>query len=126
MKIESFGYYVSCEWFTEMTVEDHKQFYKTLYTIWFHKLGLSHKSRETIVPNYASQQKKLFKYTPASLDGLQREHTKHWWEKLNLSLIEAFITRSPDKENNKLGATYCVMGLVEINEKAAEVFPWLV
>ena len=124
MKIESFGYYVSCEWFTEMSIDDHKLFYKTLYMIWFHKLGLEHKTREAIVPQYMSAQKKLFRYNPESFEA-QRDHTRHWWEKLNLSLIEAFITRSSDKENNKLGATYCVMGLTVVNEKAAEVFPWL-
>jgi len=124
MKIESFGYYVSCEWFTDMDIDDHKHFYKTLYNIWFIGLGLDHKGREAIVPQYMSGQKKLFRCSPEEGEG-QREHTKHWWEKLNLSLIEAFISRSPDKENNRLGATYCVMGLVAINDKAAEVFPWL-
>jgi hypothetical protein len=70
-----------------------------------------------------SEKKKLFRYNPDLFSG-QRTHTKHWWEKLNLSLAEAFLTRSPDKENLKLGAMYCVMGLVAINEKAADVFPW--
>ena len=88
------------------------------------KLGLTHADREKIVPQYMSEKKKLFRYSPESFEA-HRIHTKHWWEKLNLSLIEAFISRSPDKENNRLGATYCVMGLVAINDKAAEVFPWL-
>jgi len=123
MKIESYGYYVSCDWFSEMSIEDHKKFYTTLYTAWFFRMGLTHQDREKIVPQYMSASKKLFKYVPESLEG-HGARTKHWWEKLNLSLIDAFLTRSPDKENNKLGAMYCVMGLVAINEKAAEVFPW--
>jgi len=123
MKIESYGFYVSCDWFTEMSIEDHKTFYRTLYMNWFHRLGLTHAEREKIVPQYMSEKKKLFRYNPDLFSG-QRTHTKHWWEKLNLSLAEAFLTRSPDKENLKLGAMYCVMGLVAINEKAADVFPY--
>ena len=68
--------------------------------------------------------KPLFKHTPDELNR-QRTHTKQWWERLNLSLIEALLTRSPDKEEQKLGATYCVMGLVSISTAAAESFPWL-
>ena len=125
MKIESFGFYVSCDWFTEMSIEDHRKFYGTLYNVWFYRLGLDHAQREKIVPQYLSEKKKLFRYSPMSFDD-HKTHVKHWWEKLNLSLIEAFLSRSADKENNRLGATYCVMGLVAINEKAADVFPWLI
>jgi len=124
MKIESYGYYVSCDWFSGMSMEDHKKFYTTLYMNWFHRIGLTNAERERIVPQGLSEKRKLFRYAPDSFDG-QRTHTRHWWEKLNLSLIGAFLTRSPDKENNKLGAMYCVMGLVAINKKAAEVFSWL-
>ena len=125
MKIESYGYYVSCDWFIEMSIEDHKKFYTTLYVNWFHRIGLTHVQRERIVPKYLSTHKKLFRYSPESFGGY-RTHTKHWWEKLNLSLIGAFLTRPPDKEDMKLGAMYCVMGLVAVNDKAAEVFDWLI
>jgi len=120
MKIEAFGYYVSCEWFMNMTTEDHKKFYKTLYELWNFRLGLSAQDKLRIAPGT----KPLFKYTPDELNR-QRAHAKQWWERLNLSLIEALLTRSPDKEEQKLGATYCVMGLVSISTAAAESFPWL-
>ena len=122
MKIESHGFYVSCDWFSEMSIDDHIKFYSTLYSIWFDRLGLTHADREKIMPQYLSAQKKLFKYNTDSIKA-QQKRTGHWWQKLNLSLIEAFLTRSTD---NKLGAMYCVMGLVAVNEKAAEVFPWLI
>jgi len=120
MKIESFGYYVSCEWFTKMTVEDHKKFYKTLYELWNYRLGLTTQDRLRITPG----PKPLFKYIPDELDR-HRAHTIQWWERLNLSLIEALLTRSSDKEQQKLGATYCVMGLVGCVSAAAESFPWM-
>ena len=120
MKIESFGYYVSCEWFTSMGVEDHKKFYKTLYELWNYRLGLTTQDRLRISPGT----KPLFKHTPDELDR-HRAHTAQWWERLNLSLIEALLTRSPDKEQQRLGATYCVMGLVGTVPAAAESFPWM-
>ena len=48
-----------------------------------------------------------------------------WWAKINLNLIDAFVSRAEDIENRKLGATYVLMSLVEASEDAAEAFPWL-
>lgn len=123
MKIESFGYYVSCDWYTSMTIEDHQEFYQKLYMMWFVTLGLSHEQREAIVPGYKNGEKALFRYSPDALK-TQRARSKAWWEKMNLGIMEALLTRSQSRESNKLGAMYCVIGFVTINEKAAEVFPW--
>jgi hypothetical protein len=123
MKIESLGYFVSCDWYTSMTLEDHQEFYQKLYMMWFVTLGLSHEQREAIVPGYKTPEKALFRYSPDALKA-QRTRTKSWWEKMNLGIMEALLTRSSSRESNKLGAMYCVIGFVTINEKAAEVFPW--
>jgi hypothetical protein len=123
MKIESFGYYVSCDWYTTMTIQDHQEFYRKLYTMWFATLGLSNEQRESIVPGYMSSEGRLFRYSPDTLE-TQRGRSKIWWEKINLGIMEALLTRSQSRESNKLGAMYCVIGFVSINEKAAEVFPW--
>jgi hypothetical protein len=120
MKIESFGYYVSCEWFTDMSIQDHKKFYRTLYELWNYRLGLTNEDRLRIAPG----SKPLFKYIPDELNNY-RSHTLQWWATLNLALIEALLTRSVDKEQQKLGATYCVMGLVATTPIAAESFPWM-
>lgn len=121
MKIESFGYYVCCDWFTEMTIADHKKFYSTLYELWNYRLGLTAIDRDRIVPGHYTQ--KLFPFLPDVLE-TRRKKSKVWWEELNLKLMEAFVSRSPDKEQQKLGAMYCVMGLVAISPAAANVFPW--
>ena len=123
MKIESFGYYVSCDWYTEMSVDDHKKFYARLYDLWTAGLGLTNEQRESIVPGYKSTDRPLFRYSPEALVS-QRARTKSWWDKHNLAVIEALLTRSPIRESNKLGAMYCVIGFVAVNEKAADVFPW--
>ena len=127
MKIESFGYYVSCEWFHSMTIQDHQTFYVTLYNLWNFRLGLTAQDRNTIVPGHTMKagNNKLFRYLPGQLKEYENKPI-HWWEKVNLYLIESFLTRAAEKESQKLGAMYCVMGFVEVNEDAAAVFPWFV
>lgn len=125
MKIESFGYYVSCDWYSDMSIGDHRNFYTKLYNLWHTSLGLTNEQREAIVPGYKSSEKPLFRYSPDAL-ATQRARNKAWWDKLNLGVMEALLTRSAARESNKLGAMYCVIGFVAINEKAADVFPWFV
>jgi hypothetical protein len=124
MRIDSLGYYVSCDWFHSMSTKDHIDFYKTVYDVWNVRLGLTAAEKERIVPGHANPMKLLFVATPALLES--RERSKSWLEKLNLMLIYSFVSRSPDKEQQKLGAMYCIMGLVTVNEDAAEGFPWVV
>jgi hypothetical protein len=123
MKIDSFGYNISCDWFTQMGLEDHFTFYKTLYELWNYRLGLTGQDREKIVSGYMSRARLLFKYSGSMIRD-HRNETKHWWEKLNLYLIESFLTRAVDKEQQKLGAMYCVIAFVAVNDDAAESFPW--
>lgn len=124
MTMDRFGYTVSCDWFHSMTAEGHAKFYTTLYVLWFYRLGLTAEQRDAIVPGHATASRRLFKFT---LDELRfTPHTKGWWERANLSLIEALVSRSPDREQQKLGVMYCVMGFVAVHDEAAEVFPWFV
>lgn len=121
LRIESFGFHVSCDWFQEMSVANHEDFYNTLFGLWYGRLGLSTEQRETIVPGGESATRKLFRFMP------ERESRRGiaWWQRHNLALIEAFLTRSQDKENQRLGAMYVLMGLVAVCEEAEESFPWL-
>lgn len=126
MKIESFGYHVSCEWFHSMTTQDHQAFYKCLFDLWFHRLGLTIADRDALVPGHMQNgPKKLFRFTPEELR-TRPNQTRHWWERTNAVLMEAFLTRSRDKESQRLGALYCLMAFVELNDEAAEAYPWIV
>lgn len=115
MRLESFGFHVSCEWFSEMSLTQHIDFYKAIYNLWNFRLGLSQAQKDAIVPSHI----KLFNVQ------YEKKHTPVWWEKTNLHLIETLITSSPDKELQRLGATYCMMGFVQVNDEAAQTFPWL-
>ncbi len=122
LRIEGYGFHVSCDWFHQMTLEDHEEFYATLYSLWYRRLGLTHAQREAIVPSYETPVRRLFRFTPEQGKG---RHSIAWWERYNLAMIEAFLTRSPEKEQRRLGAIYVLMGLVAVCDGAAESFPWL-
>lgn len=121
MRIEAFGFHASCEWFHEMSVADHQKFYATLFSLWYSRLGLTMAQREAIVPHSESAAHKLFRFLPEQA----RRHSKTWWERCNLAIIEALVSRSPDKEQQRLGAVYVLMGLVAVCDAAADSFPWL-
>ena len=123
LTIEALGYHVSCDWFHDMTIDDHKEFYRTLFSLWYSRLGLTRQQRDSIVPGSESVSRKLFRFTPDAIGNYQ--HSVTWWEKCNLAVIEAFITRSKDKENRRLGATYVLIGLVSVSGEAADTYPWL-
>ncbi len=124
MRIESFGFHVSCDWFHDLTVQEHEQFYKTLFSIWYARAGLTSAQREAIVPHSESAAHKLFRFMPEHIRGRNR-YSQQWWERCNLAIIEAFVSRSPDKDQQRLGAMYALMGLVDVCDAAAESFPWL-
>jgi len=124
MRIDSLGYYVSCDWFHSMSEKDHVEFYKMVYDVWNVRLGLSAEEKEKIIPGHSNPMKLLFTLTPLTLESKHR--SIQWLEKMNLQLIHTFISRSPDKEQQKLGAMYCIMGLVTVSQEAAEGFPWIV
>lgn len=122
LKMESLGYYVSCEWFHAMNSRDHLLFYKRLFELWNTRLELSRAQKELIVPGHMSGGQRIFRYDPTDLF----DKTRAWWEKKNLALIEAFITRAQDKEHKKLGVMYVLMAFVQVSTAAARALPWIV
>lgn len=122
LKIESLGYYVSCEWFHAMSIIDHLKFYKKLYELWNWRLNLSRAEKEVIIPGHMSGTTRIFRFDPSD----KIEKGKSWWEKNNLSLITSFLTRAHDKEHRKLGAMYVLMALVQVSSSAATSLPWLI
>jgi len=116
LQIEALGYYVSCDWYHQMTMIDHSNFYKKLYDLWEYRLGLTRAEKEKIVPGPTP-----FRYDPT--EPLRK--TKTWWEKKNLQLIKSFITRGHDKEQRKLGAMYILMALVQVSRAAELALPWI-
>jgi hypothetical protein len=122
LKIESLGYYVSCDWYHAMNCYDHLRFYKKLFDLWETRLELTRAQKEQIIPGHMTGGQRVFRFDPMDLFS----KAKAWWEKKNLALIESFITRAKDKEMKKLGAMYVLMALVQVSPPAARALPWIV
>lgn len=123
MKIEALGYLLSTSWFTDLSIESHKKLYRTIYELWYFRLGLTNIQKEEICPGHNTNQGKLFRKNP---EEALRVHTEmKWWKKQNLAIINSLITKGTNKSNRGLGALYVVMGFVSVNRKAAETYPWI-
>jgi hypothetical protein len=118
LKIEALGYYASCDWYHKLSLTQHLSFYRTLFQLWEFRLGLTRAEKDRVVPGHET----LFRFHPDDAP----VKSDNWWQKNTLTLIEAFVTRSSEKEHQKMGAMYALMGLARISRRAAEALPWLV
>ena len=118
LRIEALGYYVHCEWFHRLSLNDHKKFYSTLFSLWSWRLQLTQADKERILPVTGFN---VFRFTPEDMPA----KSQVWWQKNTLSLIDAFISKGCTKEDKKMGAMYALMGLVTVSSGAAEALPWL-
>jgi hypothetical protein len=122
LKIEALGYYASCDWFHEMSAYSHEYFYRRLFDLWNYRLGLTPAQKEQVVPGHLrGGAQRLFRTPPEDLAPKERA----WWQRTNLEIIDAFVTRAADKEFRKLGAVYVLMGLVQVSREAARALPWV-
>ena len=119
-KMEESGYIVNTDWFHSLDKEDHIEFYKKLYDIWNFRLNLTIKEKNLIVPG-SEGKNKLFKIIPNEL--LDKE--EKWLKKLNLNIINRFISSSNDKTQQSLGVMYILMGLCYVSSDVCDAYPWI-
>lgn len=118
MKMDFLGYHSATEWFSNLNLEKHINFYRELYDLWNYRLGINTATKEAISPGL----NELMKYDPFRFK-VQRE--VRWWKKLNLDCIEALVSRSPEKTNRALGAMYILTALTKVSEEAHDAYSWL-
>jgi len=118
LRIESLGYYVNCDWFHKLSLQGHKDFYTTMFSLWEWKLHLSQEEKDRIVPTAGTE---LFRFHPNDMP----QKSFSWWQKTNLTLIDTFISKGCSKEDKKMGAMYVLMALVKVSSEAADGLEWL-
>ena len=123
MKIEALGYLLSTSWFQDLTLDGLQKFYRALYQLWYWRLGLSNQEKDEICPGHLVHATRLFKHEPDELVRIHKD-TKRWRKNL-LGIIHSLVTLGTSKSLRALGALYVVMGLVQVNEQAAEAYPWI-
>jgi hypothetical protein len=117
-KIDELNYYSSPDWFLELSLDGHRQFYIALFDIWTHRANLSITQKNTIVPGFASRLFRTPRWAVAdmTLEGLQR---------LNLAVIRMMISSATDRNDRILGAMYVVSALTLVCDAARIAYPWL-
>lgn len=123
MKLEGLGYLMNTGWYHDLTLEGHRKLYRTLYELWYYRLGLSHSQKDEICPGHLTNQGRLFRQQPE--EALRLHNEIKWWKKTNLAIINSLTTKGTTKSNRGLGALYVVMGFVSVNESAAKTYPWI-
>ena len=117
-KIDDLHYYSSPDWFLELNIEGHRQFYRELYAIWTHRAGLTNEQKTAIVPDYTSRLFRIpsFAVVDMTMDTLQRT---------NVSVIRLMISSAEDRNDRILGAMYVVSTLTLVHRDARAAYPWL-
>ncbi len=124
LKMISLGYGVNVTWFETLHVRGQEKLYSEMYRLWTQVIPLTNQDRERIVPGYDSGRSALFRWHPSSIT--QKGFPLKWWRKQNLKVMNAFLTRSNEKENQTCGCLYILRALANIHPRAGEAFPWLV
>ena len=118
MKLDFLGYHSNTEWFSDLDLREHISLYKELYDLWNYRLELTQALKLTICPDLDL----VMKYDPFR-QKVQRE--VRWWRKLNLDIMDALVSRAPEKTNRALGAMYCLTALCKVHRGAKESYSWL-
>ena len=123
LKLDSLGYRGSTQWFDTMSLSQQERLYRRLYTLWNYRLGLTPQEKNDIIPGHQSQDSKLFRWSPDTVENAN--HDLHWWKKNNLELLRKFISSTQDKSKQGLGALYVLMGFATIVREVGEAYPWV-
>jgi hypothetical protein len=119
MKMDFLGYHSDSDWFLSLDNKGQINLYKELYDLWNYRLQLSLEAKEQICPGLDD----LMRFDPYKMKGGQRNAL--WWRKLNLNILDALLSRAPDKTNRALGAMYSLTALVRVSDDAKEAYDWL-
>jgi hypothetical protein len=117
-KINELNYYSSPDWFIDLDVENHRNFYNNMYDIWTYRANLSMMQKNLIVPGFNS---KLFRTPRWAL----ADHGLESLQKLNLSVIRTLIESAADRNDRILGAMYVISALTLVCNAARIAYPWL-
>lgn len=123
LRLDKLGYRGSTAWFDTMTLLQQEKLYRRLYVLWNYRLGLTAEEKETIIPGHQSNAKKLFRWSPDTVENAN--HDLHWWKKNNLELLTKFVTSTTDKTKQGLGALYVLMGFASIVREVGDAYPWI-
>lgn len=118
LRLDVLGYRISTNWFTELSIDQQKKLYSSLFELWN---TLPEQSRLTIIP-VNRELGDLFKWVP---EKIQAKHELDSVRRTNLNVIERLISSASQQSDRTLGAMYSVMCLTQISYRCRNAYPWL-
>jgi hypothetical protein len=116
------GYRISTQWFSDLTIVEHRNLYNTLAALWNQDLNLTEDQRRKIVPEHYNPANKLFRWTPEKIN---MKYDLDSIRRTNLNIIERLITSASEQSDKTLGAMYTVIGLCRVSYRCRNAYPWL-
>ena len=118
LQLDMLGYRIATHWFADLSIEQQKRLYSTLYNLWN---SLPSGNRNTIVP-VSSELGELFKWVP---EKIQLKTCMDSVRRTNLNVIERMISSASQQSDRTLGAMYCVISLTNVSYRCRNAYPWL-
>ena len=117
-KIDSFGHITNVNWFLSLNKSSLIRLIKELIEIWRYRASLTDNIKKSICPPHGNP------FSGINIHALriQNIHTI----KINvLNIFDNLISKSPDRNNQALGAFYILGSITLVNVDAAIALPWL-
>lgn len=117
-KIESFGHLTDVNWVLSLNKPQLIRLMRELVEIWNYRASLTEVIKRAICPPHGNP------FSGINFHALQTQniHTI----KINvLNIFDNLISKSPDRNNQALGAFYILGSLTLVNSNAAIALPWL-
>jgi len=123
LRLDMLGYRISTQWFSDLTISEHRILYNTLASLWNQDLNLTEDQRRRIVPEHSNPANKLFRWTPEKIN---MKHDLDSIRRTNLNIIERLISTALLQSDKTLGAMYTVIGLCKVSYECRDAYPWLI
>jgi hypothetical protein len=117
-KIDSFGHITNVNWFLSLNKPTLIRLIRELIEIWNYRASLTNNIKISICPPHGNP------FSGINIQALQIQniHTI----KINvLNIFDNLISKSPDRNNQALGAFYILGSITLVNVDAAIALPWL-
>ena len=117
-KIDTFGHITNAQWFLDLCQGNLVKLIRELTDIWEYRAQLSWDIKCAICPPHGNP------FTGININHLITQNIS--MIKMNiLNIFENLISKSPNRENQSLGAYYILSALTLVSNGAADALPWL-
>lgn len=117
-KIDTFGHVTNARWFLDLNKDRSIKLLRELIDIWEYRAQLTHIVKQAICPPHGTP------FAGINLNHLVTQNITLLKTNI-LNIFENLISKSPNRENQSLGAYYILSAITLVSPPAAEALPWL-